>query len=249
MVVSVDPVRGVETFGLNSGELIWQNPEIRSPTIGTPQVLGQLLAVGWAHPGRVRVFSLSDGNMHLDYTARAAKTNRPGVLLAPPILDPVGRLLVVTGKDGSVQPEGRLEIVNARTGLPAFPRTFPAHGRYARVLYADGTLVVYHDGGSGGKNLHFIDLKTQRVKSTAAADLLREVEVINDRARLFVFTYTLGLADLGARLFRVDIEGVPDQSPLILISPSCIHQGSIFGNRILSNSARTNTIENRNGCS
>jgi tetratricopeptide (TPR) repeat protein len=205
-VVGVHPLRGVEAFEIATGELLWQDTEIRSPTLGHPHLLGQLLAVGWAHPGRVRVYGMVDGRIYHEHEA-PQHNGQPGALLAPPLLDPLGRLLVIFGRADPANPEGALEIRDARNGQRAFAKSHPANSRHAAVLYADGHALVFHDGGSGGLNLHFIDLATQRTVSRTGADMLREVDIAQDGSQLYVFTHTPGLADLGGRLFRVDVEG------------------------------------------
>ena len=213
VVLSVHPIRGVEAFDLKTSVLTWQDPGVRSAPIGKAQVLGQLVAVGWADPGRVRVYDMGNGKVLHEYIVKGKLgSETPGSLLAPPVLDPLGRLLVVSCEDPKAGPGdliGRLEILSAQDGRSVHPRRYPAIGRYATVLYADGKLIVFHDGSSGQENLHFIDLSKggQELVSRRTEDILREVHTIRDGYRLFVFTYTMGLADLGARLFRVDLEG------------------------------------------
>jgi hypothetical protein len=112
--------------------------------------------------------------------------------------------VVVIGSERAGQP-GNLSIVNARLEEPAHPATYRVLSSNAATLHADGRLVIYHDGSSGTKNLHVLDLEKQTRDSHVSADLMRDFRVLRDGSRLFVFTSNPGLEDEGARLFRIDI--------------------------------------------
>jgi hypothetical protein len=157
--------------------------------------MGELLAVGWAKPGRVRVYHMQTGKRINDLAV--------GVLFAPPVIDPLGRVVVISAQ--REDRPGDLAIVNASIEEPAHGTTYRVPSTNAATLFADGRLVVYHDGSSGTKNLHFVDLSKRTRESYAAADLMREFRVLRDGSRLFVFTSNPGLEDEGARLFRIDI--------------------------------------------
>jgi len=206
LVVCAHPLRGVEAYRLDSGEIAWRDPDAKGSPVGPPQIVGQLVCVGWASPGLARVYGLGDGGVVRNFPI-ANGDRSPGVLLAPPVLDPLGRLLLVVGSDAAAT-AGALQICNAREGNPDHQVAYPVHSAYATVLYADGQLVVFHDGSASGNNLHFIDLAkdAKEAETTAATGpMLREVSTIRDGYRLFVFSSKLGLADEGASLLRVDL--------------------------------------------
>jgi hypothetical protein len=151
--------------------------------------------VGFARPGWARVYQAKDG--------APVHTWRPpeATLLAPPVVDPLGRLYLVssTEKDGA---NGKIEILDLRTG--------ESRGRHAvttataAVLHADGRMLVYHDGASGTVNLHCVDLETGKDAACRAPELLRSYHVLPHRGRLFVLTSSPGLEDEGGRLYRID---------------------------------------------
>ncbi len=148
--------------------------------------------------------------MHVYDLGSGRRVNRIDVpedlrLVAPPVLDPLGRLCIVTVSrtDGT----GSLRIVDARTGRRAHDMDLKAWSPQAATLHADGQGVVFHDGGDGD-NLHFVDLANDRHVARAAPALLREVTLLRDGFRLFVYTFTGGLEDTGSRLFRVDLQGL-----------------------------------------
>jgi hypothetical protein len=194
-VVRVLPESGVEVVDAGRGavaELI--DGPVEGAPVGPPCVAGQMAAVGWDGPGRVRVYDLAAGKRISEYLVPEA-----GALLAPPLLDPVGRLYVPTA--------GGLQILDARTCRRAHETVLRSYSPYAAPLFADGRLLVFHDGAEGVPNLHFIDLSTGKRTDRTAPALLRDVEVVRDGYRLFVFTSTPGLEETGARLSRIDLQG------------------------------------------
>ncbi|MHC4548003.1 MAG: outer membrane protein assembly factor BamB family protein [Planctomycetota bacterium] len=197
VIVRVHPVAGVEALHVDTGRPVWIDADIRGMPVGPPAAMGGLVAIGWSKPGRIRIYGMRDGLRINEF--------KVGVLFAPPVLDPLGRVVVLAAEHESGRP-GRLMIVNARGQEPAHPTSYPVPTSSAAVLHADGKLVVYHDGSSGTKNLHFLDLELGKRESLAGADLLRDFQVIRDGYRLFVFTFNPGLEDEGARLFRVDLK-------------------------------------------
>jgi tetratricopeptide (TPR) repeat protein/outer membrane protein assembly factor BamB len=208
-IVTAYPLKRVVAHEIKHGQYLGQDTQIGDPPLGPPQVLGQLAAMGWSSPGRVRVYA-NDLNRHIyEYVVPGdAERNAHGLLLAPPVLDPLGRLILVEARDENAT-GGRLRILNARDGKPLGWPTMAAHSRHAAILHADGKRIVYHDGSSGRKNLHFIEKNSERdlVTSVAAPDMLRDFVLLRDGTHLFVFTYTMGLPGTGARLFRIDLEG------------------------------------------
>jgi len=160
-----------------------------------------MAAVGWGSPGRVFVYDVAAGR-RVNEVAVRAKT----FLAAPPVLDPLGRLYVVTSTAEGRLEQG-LEILDARTGKRAHDLVMRTESPLAAVLHADGRTLVFHDGGDGEQSLHFVDLGTGQRVSRRAPTLLRDVAVVRDGTRFFVFTSTAGLEDTGARLFRVDLAG------------------------------------------
>jgi outer membrane protein assembly factor BamB len=195
VVVRVHPMAGLDGLDTATGRTVLFDSDIRGVPVGPPAVMGELLAVGWAKPGRVRVYHMQTGKRINDL--------KVGVLFAPPVIDPLGRIVVISAN--REERPGDLAIVNASIEEPAHPTTYPVPSTNAATLFADGRLVVYHDGSSGTKNLHFLDLDKRTRESYAAADLMREFHVLRDGSRLLVFTSNPGLEDEGARLFRIDI--------------------------------------------
>jgi len=201
VVVRVHPTAGVGAIHTGTGELAWIDPDpLGQVAVGPPGVLGDLVVVGFANPGWLRVYHATDGaNVN-------TRRMEDAVLIAPPMLDPLGRLIVAssTEKEGGA---GRLEIYDVRGQEPA-TAVFDLGTSEAAPLYADGRLLVYHDGSSGTSNLHFVDLERDRHDSRRAPDLLRAVHVAADGPRLYVLTCSPGLEDEGARLFRIDLRGM-----------------------------------------
>jgi len=205
-VLRVHPSVGVEAFHAETGALDWQKTDVSGVTVGPPAQVGRHVAVGWPEQGRVRVFSVDDGEVLADYRARR-DDGRPRRIWAPPVLDPLGRLYVVEEHDGD---EGRVRILNTRTLEPAHPRAFSVFHHTAMVLHADGRRLVYHDGTSVGdqtRNLHVVELDGGQSRSHATGDLLRDVHLLRGGRQIFVFSHAYGQDDLGARLLRVDVEG------------------------------------------
>jgi hypothetical protein len=202
VVVAMRPLSGLEAYRLSDGRLLWSDPDLRGATVGGPQVMGQLVAVGFAKPALVCVLDIGSGRTITRWEAPVRGGRGPDCLLAPPVLDPFGRLFVVTGTATA----GRLEILNARKDEPALPLSVEARGPSPAVLHADGRLTVFHDGGEGGANLHFLDMAAGRVAASVETEtLLRQIHVLREGERLFVFTHGAGESSLGARLFRVDL--------------------------------------------
>jgi hypothetical protein len=163
--------------------------------VGPPSALGGLVAVGFVDPGELRIYRAADGLL-------GARKPEEWTLLAPPVLDGLGRM-VVLGTRHSDGTSGRLEVFDVRGTEPH--ASYPLVAANARVLRLDGSLLVYHDGGSGTDNLHFVDLEKGTREARRAPDLLRSVEVVADGSRILVLTHSPGLEGEGARLFRVDV--------------------------------------------
>ncbi len=195
LLLRVNPRSGIEAYDVATGSLAWQDIDVKGPTVGGPHVEGRLFAVGWAEPAVVRVLDL-DGR-------EVSAVREGGVLLAPPVLDPLGRLFVVAGGAGG----GSMTVRSARDGSPLGGAPLRAHSPYAAVLYADGLRAVYHDGAAGTPNLHFLDFtRDAPAASVAVEPMLRDFHVVRDGARLFLLTFTQGVRDTGARLVRIDTE-------------------------------------------
>ncbi len=201
ILLRVNPRTGIEAYDLATGSLAWQDIETKGPTVGGPHVEGRLFAVGWAEPALVRVLDVEGHEV--------CAVREEGILVAPPVLDPHGRLFVVAGSDERVR-DGAMTVRGARDGRPLGGAPLPAHSPYAAVLFADGLRAVYHDGGDGGparSNLHFLDLaRGGPATSVACEPMLRDFHVVRDGARLFLLTFTQGVRDTGARLVRIDTE-------------------------------------------
>jgi len=201
VVVRVHPVVGVEALHAGTGEFVWDDLEARGQVaVGPPCVRGEMIAVGWTQPGSVRIYDVRTG-AHLN-TFRRKGT----IVVAPPVLDPLGRVAIISTADPNGD-HGELGVFNVRGDEPALPTAYTVATSTAAVLYADGTTLVFHDGGSGNENLHFVDLEHNRRTSRKTGDLLRSYQVIRDGGRLFLFTTSPGLEDQGARLLRIDIHG------------------------------------------
>ena len=197
VVVRVHPRAGVEAIHAGTGEVVWLGKDTQGTVaVGPPAAFGDLVVVGFARPGWLCVYHAADGD--------PVRTWKPAqtTLLAPPLVDPLGRMFVVsaTEKEGA---NGRLEVYDLRSG--------EARGRYpvttatAAALYGDGRLLVYHDGSSGTENLHFLDLETGKEDAVCRAPaLLRSFRLVANAPWLFVLTSNPGLEDEGARLYRID---------------------------------------------
>jgi len=195
VIVRVHPRAGVEAIHAGTGQLVWLDADTRGKVaVGPPVVFGEMVVVGFASAAWVRVYNASDG-------ARIQTWQPPEtLLLAPPVVDPLGRLFLVstTQKDGA---GGRIEFLDIRSGEAHGRR--PVAGANAAVLCADGKKLVYHDGGSGMDNVHFVDLESGRIATCRGPEMLRSFEVLGAQ-RLFVLTWSPGLEDEGSRLFRID---------------------------------------------
>lgn len=196
VIVRVHPRAGVEAIHAGTGEVVWVGPETQGQVaVGPPAAFGEMVVVAFARPGWLRVYQAADG--------APVRTWRPAdtTILAPPLVDPLGRLFVVATKqkDGS---GGRIEVFDVRSG--------EARGRYpvttanAAALWADGSTLVYHDGSSGTENLHFVDLESGKELRFRGPELLRSFHVLPAAPWVFVLTSSPGLEDEGGRLFRID---------------------------------------------
>lgn len=200
VIVSVHPEVGVTAISLASGTARWQEATAKGELAGAPDIAGQLLAIGRAKPGVVDVFDLGAGR-------RIRRLNAPGgVVLAAPRLDGLGRLYLISAKDEAAH-GAALHVLSARDGAALLKEPIPVHSRYAVILHVDNALAVFHDGSSGGDNLHFLELDGGKHVEIPGEDMAREVHTIRDGTRLFVLTHKLGVPDEGARLFRVDLAG------------------------------------------
>jgi len=201
-IVRVDPAAGVFAYTLGAGDLLWSDEQAKGELAGAPSLVGQLLAVGRASPGRIEIFDVVAG-------ARVETIPAPGgeraVLLAAPKLDRLGRLYVIVGSDAKAS-SAAFHVLDTSNGK-SLREPIDVHSRYAAVLHADGNLVVFHDGSSGGDNLHFLQLAAGRHLRIPTEDLARDVEVMLDGSQLFVFSHKAGVADEGARLFRIELSG------------------------------------------
>ncbi len=196
VIVRVHPKAGVEAIHATTGEVVWVGPETQGQVAaGPPAAFGRMVVVGFARPGWVRVYQAADGAPVR--TWRTADTT----LLAPPIVDPLGRVFVASSKqkDGS---NGRIEILDVRGGDPR--GGYPLTTANAAPLYADGTTLVYHDGSSGTDNLHFVDVASGKETACRGPELLRSYHLLAAPPRIFVLTSSPGLEDEGCRLFRID---------------------------------------------
>jgi len=202
LIVRIDPAHGVTAYRASDGDVIWSNDKATGVLAGAPSLVGQLLAIGRADPGRIEIFDVVAGK-HLN-TIETGTKEKPGVLLAPPLLDPLGRLCYIAGS-GPAARSAAFHVVDTRNGAPLIERPIPVHSRYAAVLHADGAMAIFHDGSSGGKNLHFVELGAQQHTRIACEDMSREFNLVRDGAKLFVLTYKLGVPDEGARFFRIDM--------------------------------------------
>jgi len=136
-------------------------------------------------------------------TRSAAGEN--AVLLAAPKLDRRGRLYVMAGSDSKAS-SAAFHVLDTRNGK-SLREPIPVHSRYAAILYANSALVLFHDGSSGGENLHFLELAADTHRRTEAEDIGRDIHILEDGTRLFVLSYKAGVADEGARLFRINLAG------------------------------------------
>jgi len=199
-VIRVDPKRGVFAYSLDTGAVIWEDTESKGAIPGAPSLVGQLLAVGRVDPGAIDIFDVGAGRL-----VRRLKAPRE-IVLAAPRLDRLGRVFVIAASDTAAS-EAAVYTMGARDGERQLRDPVPVHSRYAAILHADESLVVLHDGTAGGDNLHFLEIDAGKHTRIATEDISRTVHAVRDGPRLFVFTHKPGLADEGARLFRVDLSG------------------------------------------
>ncbi len=196
VVVRVHPRAGVEAINAGTGLVVWVGPETQGQVaVGPPAAFGEMVVVGFARPGWVRVYQAADG--------APVQTWRPAdtTVLAPPLVDPLGRLYVVgtRQKDGS---DGKIEVLDVRSGETR--GRYPVTTANAAALCADGTTLVFHDGSSGTENLHFVDLTSGKETRFRGPELLRSFHVLHGAPWTFVLTSSPGLEDEGGRLFRID---------------------------------------------
>ncbi len=196
VIVRVHPKAGVEAIHASTGDVVWVGPETQGQVaVGPPAAIGRMVVVGFARPGWVRVYQAADG--------APVRTWRPPdtTLLAPPIVDPLGRVFVTSSrqKDGS---NGRIEILDVRGGNSR--GSYPLATANAAALYADGATLVYHDGSSGTDNLRFVDLASGKERTCRGPELLRSYHLLAAPPWVFLLTSSPGLEDEGCRLFRVD---------------------------------------------
>jgi len=201
-IVRIDPASGVKAFTLGEGDVIWSDDDAKGELAGPPSLVGQLLAVGRSFPGRIEIFDVVAGAR---VQTIASPEGQDSVLLAAPKLDRLGRLYVIAGSDSKAS-SAAFHVLDTSNGK-SLHEPIPVHSRYASVLYADGELVVFHDGSSGGDNLHFLELAADRHRRIPTEDVARNIHVLQDGAHLFVLSYKAGVADEGARLFRIDLSG------------------------------------------
>ncbi|MEM8883623.1 MAG: PQQ-binding-like beta-propeller repeat protein [Planctomycetota bacterium] len=195
----VHPELGVLSLSLNGGNTLWSDEKATGARVGEPAVVGQLMAVGRAEPGAVDLFDLGAGR-------RIQRLDVGKVLLAAPHLDRLGRLYLIDAENVQGR-NGAFRVRSARDGATLLARPVPVHSRYATILHVDTTVALFHDGSSGGDNLHFLELGSGKHVRLAGEDVAREVHVVRDGRQLFVLTHKLGVADEGARVFRIDIGG------------------------------------------
>jgi hypothetical protein len=197
VVVWVHPKAGLEVIHLGTGKVVWVAPDTQNNVaVGPPAAFGDLFAVGFAQPGFLRVYRTADSTpLH---TWRPPET----ALLAPPVVDPLGRLYLVSSAEKEGR-NGKLEILDVRTGESR--GRYPVATANAAVLHADGRMLVYHDGSSGTLNLHCVDVETGKDTPCRAPELLRSYHVLADREWVFVLTSSPGLEDEGGRLYRINM--------------------------------------------
>ncbi|MGQ0614010.1 MAG: outer membrane protein assembly factor BamB family protein [Planctomycetaceae bacterium] len=211
ILVRLLPGGAVEAYRTGAGDLLWRDESVARTPVGPPQLRDGLLVVGYADPGLARIFR-TIGGLVAEHPTRALEGARTScVLLAPPRLDPRGRLFLVEGIDEGAAAAG-LRVLDSRTGAELLPAPLPAHSIAAAVLHAGESLAVYHDGSSRGYgggaegNLHFIDWEAGVVTTRQAQELFGVAHEIPDGARLFVFTHEATPNLEGARLFRLDLK-------------------------------------------
>ncbi len=201
LIVRYHPRRGFEAVQLSDGTPKWV-AATEGPLVGPPSVRGHLLAAGWERGATI--YDVSNGTV-----LRNEPAPKGGALLAPPILDPLGRLLVVVST-GTDRDTGSLRILNAGNLRSAHDWTYKVKHRHAAVLHCDGKTVVFHNGGTAGgpgseSNLLVVDLASGSVIRTRTHKLFRDYRIMKSGDKLFVFTHCRGDAATGARLFRVDV--------------------------------------------
>ncbi|MGH7163539.1 MAG: hypothetical protein ACREID_08640, partial [Planctomycetota bacterium] len=192
--------RGVRAVAVADGATRWSDTSPEGSPVGPPCVEGGSIAVGWSKPGRADVYTVE---------GRRTASLACETVLAPPVLDPRGRLFVVQGPVADPA-MGGMKVHDLSAGAHwVLGAGFQAHSRYAAVLYADGKTAVFHDGssrppGDPEGNLHFLDMASGGAVHRTAGDLLRDVHLRFDGSRLFVFTCKTGVRGEGARLYRID---------------------------------------------
>jgi outer membrane protein assembly factor BamB/tetratricopeptide (TPR) repeat protein/TolA-binding protein len=191
------PRAGVEAIHAGTGDVVWLGEDTQGlVAAGPPAAFGDFVVVGFSRPGWFRVYQAADGAKVCTWR-RDEKT----VLLAAPVVDRLGRVFVASSQEAEGG-NGQLEILDIRS--PDTRRRLPLSTGYAAPLFADGRVLVYHDGSSGTENLHFVDLEGGRQEARRGPDLLRAYHVLEAEPRLFVLTSNPGLEDEGGRLFRID---------------------------------------------
>jgi len=201
-LIRIDPAAGVKAFTLGDGDILWEDDKAKGDLAGPPSLVGQLLAIGRSFPGRIEIFDVVAGSRIRTIPAPAGNK---AVLLAAPKLDRLGRLYVIAGSDSKAS-SAAFHVLDTRNGK-SLREPIPVHSRYAAILYADGELVLFHDGSSGGENLHFLELAANAHQRKEAEDIGRDIHILQDGTRLFVLSYKAGVADEGARLFRINLAG------------------------------------------
>ncbi|MCZ6786384.1 MAG: PQQ-binding-like beta-propeller repeat protein [Planctomycetota bacterium] len=204
LLVRLHPERGVEGFDLDKGDTLWKDDAPSAEPVGAPRIGGGLIAVGWARPGLVRIYSLT-GELLFEHSIKDSRGRVGGRLLAGPVVDRRGRLYMVTGTDDD-NSSGELLIVEPTTGKRIFKRDrWFVQSPTAALLHVDDERAVFHDGGDL-TNLHIIKFG-RATASFTVPDVLPVIETIPDGSRLFVFTHHPGRSGAGARLFRLDMRG------------------------------------------
>ena len=169
-----------------------------------------MVLAGWSKPGKVRVHRLGDGELLKEHDSGVGM--RKGYLLSAPVLDSSGQLYIVNGDGSRDKPasSGGLRIVDPITGESEREDPHWVRSPTAAILHVERGLVVYHDGGDGGRgdrsNLHLIRPDGAPTTTFSVLDLMPAIHTILDGSRLFVLTYQPGRSmTSGARLFRIDL--------------------------------------------
>jgi len=202
LLVRVLPTGEVECFRAGTGGLLWRDDAVKGAPSGAPRIADGLLVVGWTHPARARVYTV--------FGQLVREESAEGVLLASPVVDPRGRLLLLEASD-ELASAARLRAVDARTGAPLRAADLELHSTSAAVLYAGEAFAVVHDGSSRGAgevdggNVHFLEWDSGERASVPGGDLFGVVHLLPDTDRVFVFTHEVVPGPERARLFRVDL--------------------------------------------